>query len=59
MISSCDLVQTSPSSLLEGQREKGGGEKREGKVLLKLVIVILMKIIPLKLIEYLRYQVLL
>lgn len=57
MISSCDLVQTSPSSLLEGQREKGGGEKREGKVLLKLVI--LMKIIPLKLIEDLRYQVLL
>lgn len=51
MISSCDLVQTSPNSLLEGQREKGGGEKREGKVLLKLVIVILMKIIPLKLIE--------
>ena len=57
MISSCDLVQTSPSSLLEGQREKGGGEKREGKVLLKLVM--LMKIIPLKLIEDLRYQVLL
>ena len=46
MISSCDLVQTSPSSLLEGQRGKGGREEREGKVLLKLVIM--MKIITPK-----------
>lgn len=46
MISSCELVQTSLSSPLEGQRGKGGREKREGKVLLNLIIVIMVIIAP-------------
>jgi len=48
MISSCDLVQTSPSSLLEGQRVKEGERKGRERFLLKLIIVIMMKIITPK-----------